>query len=78
MIPGIPTSRERAAHRRSLYLLIAGLAAAAGCLLIDIAEPGREWAPTAGASPGAPPETAIRPNAPTEPVMGSRVDGPGG
>lgn len=78
MMPEIPNSRQRAIHRRSLYLLVGALAAAAACLLVEPVEIGADTPPAEGVSPGAPPETAIRPNAPTEPVLGSRVAGPGG
>lgn len=77
-MPELPSSRQRSLHRRNLYLLVGSLAAAAACLLVDPLETGTDATPSEGASPGAPPESAIRPNAPTEPVMGSRVAAPGG
>jgi hypothetical protein len=78
MIPGMPSSRQRAGHRRSLYLIALGLAAALACLLVPAAELGRDIAPGEAAANGAPPEPALRPNAPTEPTLGRRVSGPGG
>lgn len=78
MMPEMPSSRQRAGHRRTLYLLVGGLAAAAACFVIK-PSPLAPPAPQAeAASPGAPPEAAIRPNDPTEPVLGLRVSGPGG
>lgn len=78
MIPGIPSSRQRASHRRALYLLVLGLAAAAACFLTPPAELGRDAAAPESSAAGAPPEPALRPNAPTEPTLGRRVSGPGG
>ncbi len=77
MMPEMPSSRRRAIHRRNLYLMVAGVAAAAACLLVEPVETGADAAPAERMSPGAPPEIAVRPNAPTEPVMGARAPGPG-
>lgn len=78
MMPSMPTSRERAAHRRALYLLLAGMAAAAACLLMEAPSLGPVRPEDPASQAGAPPEPAIRPNEPTEPVLGKRVSGPGG
>ncbi|MFN7341159.1 MAG: hypothetical protein ACK5VI_08800 [Opitutia bacterium] len=78
MKPESTSSGKRSNRRRQLYLLVAGLAAATACLLVEPMAIGADAAPSAGVSPGAPPECAIRPNAPTEPIMGNRVAAPGG
>lgn len=78
MMPEMPSSRQRAGHRRSLYLLAGGLAAAAACLAIAPSPLAPAAPPPKAVKPGAPPEAAVRPNDPTEPVLGRRVSGPGG
>jgi hypothetical protein len=78
MMPVIPNSRQRASHRRALFLFVGGIAAAIACLLVEPLALGSSPTPEGTANGSAPPEAAIRPNGPTEPVLGRRVSEPGG
>lgn len=78
MIPGMPSARQRASHRRALYLILVGVAAAVACLLVEPVQLGSDASPAEATPAGAPPAAAIRPNPPTEPILGHRVAGPGG
>lgn len=72
-----PSSRRRALFRRNLYLLLLGLALA---ILAAVLRPhafGEGRMTVAADATAAPAEPALRPNPPTEPVLGQRTPGPG-
>ena len=64
------SSRQRALSRRSLLTLVIAMLLAGACLL----SPARKWRgpidPPETRVNGAPPEAALRPNPPTEPIRG--------
>lgn len=70
-------SRRRAVFRRNLYLILLGLPLAALACLLRPHAIGEARIVVAGDAAAAPAETALRPNAPTEPVLGQRMPGPG-
>lgn len=72
-----PSSRRRAVFRRNLYLLVAGLVLATLAALLRPHAFGEARIAVAGDASAAPAEPALRPNAPTEPVLGQRTPGPG-
>lgn len=71
------SSRRRALLRRNLYLLLLGLALATLASLLRPHAFGEGRMTVAGDASAAPAEPALRPNAPTEPVLGQRTPGPG-
>lgn len=72
-----PSSRRRALFRRNLYLLVAGLALATLAALLRPHAFGEGRLAVAGDAAAAPAEPALRPGAPTEPVLGWRTPEPG-
>lgn len=74
-----PSARRRAEHRRSLFLLVLGLTLAALCWLIQPHPLGGRppETDTASSTAAAPAEPALRPNDPTEPLLGVRLIRPG-
>jgi hypothetical protein len=73
---GASTGR-RAGFRRDLYLLLAGLALATLAALLRGHAFGEPRMPVLAEASAAPAEPAPRPNAPTEPVLGTRTPSPG-
>jgi len=73
-----PSARRRAEHRRSLFLLVLGLTLAVLCWLVQ-PHPlgGRPAEAETSSTAAAPAEPALRPNAPTEPLLGVRLIRPG-
>lgn len=71
------SSRRRASFRLNLYLLVLGLALATLAALLRPHARGAARIVVSGDAAAAPAEAALRPNAPTEPVLGSRAPGPG-
>lgn len=72
-----PSSRRRAVFRRNLYLLLLGLALAVLAAWVRPHALGEAGITVAGDASAAPAEPALRPNPPTEPVLGQRTPGPG-
>jgi len=72
-----PSPRRRAVFRRSLYLLVAGVALAALAALMRPHATGEPRLVVPGEAAVAPAEPALRPNAPSEPVLGTRTPSPG-
>lgn len=72
-----PSSRRRAVFRRNLYLLLLGLALAVLAAWVRPHAVGEVGVTVAGDAAAAPAEPALRPNPPTEPVLGQRTPGPG-
>lgn len=72
-----PSSRRRALFRRNLYLLLLGLALAALAALLRPHAFGSGRVEVGGVAAAGPAEPALRPNAATERVLGSRTPRPG-
>lgn len=72
-----PSSRRRALLRRNLYLLLLAAALAALAALLRPHPFGEPRIEVAGEATAGPAEPALRPNAATEPVLGSRTPEPG-